>query len=301
MTTESFRATMTARRFQRRLGLLFLLAAPLLAQQGPRIFIVTDMEGVDGVNNAEEQLLPGQRRYEETRRLLTAEVNAAAEGAFLAGASRVVILDGHDGSRSLSVDEIHPRAELIQGHPTPPTYYLAERAFDGLMFVGQHAMAGAKNAVLAHSQNFGVERITINGKPVGEIGQAAAIAGYFHIPVIMLSGDQAACDEVRDLQPKAEVVAVKHLAGTGSTWSLSHPVARERIRAAAERAVRRISEFAPWRVAEPVELKIELYPEARGVPTAVLNSRDPNRQFAPHTVIYRGRTVLEAYQSWLGK
>jgi len=98
---------------------LFCFAAAVCAAQGPKIFIVTDMEGVGGVNNADEQLLPGQRRYEESRRLLTGEVNAAVVGALEAGASQVVIWDGHDASRSLSIDEIHPRAQLIEGRDTP--------------------------------------------------------------------------------------------------------------------------------------------------------------------------------------
>ena len=109
-------------------------------------------------------------------------------------------------------------------------------------------MAGAKGGVLAHSQSFTMERISINGRAVGEIGQTAAIAGYFHIPVVMLAGDQAACDELRELQPKAETVAVKRLAGKGSTLSLSHPEAKTQIQAAAARAVKRISEFTPWNV-----------------------------------------------------
>ena len=55
------------------------------------------------------------------------------------------------------------------------------------MFIGQHAKAGAKDAVLAHSQSFNVRRITLNGMEVGELGQIAAIAGQFGIPVIMQS------------------------------------------------------------------------------------------------------------------
>ena len=73
---------------------------------------------------------------------------------------------------------------------------MADKLYDGIMFIGQHAMAGAKDGVLAHSQSFNVKRIAINGREVGEIGQVAAIAGHFGIPVIMLAGDQAACDEI---------------------------------------------------------------------------------------------------------
>src|SRR5437899_12768726 len=141
---------------------ILLLHSVCLAQ-GARILIVTDLEGAGGVNDAEEQLLPGQRRYLESRRILLGEVNAAVEGARSAGASEVVIWDGHDGSRTLSVDEIHASAKLLQGRPTPANYYLSEKLYDGVMFVGQHAMAGAKNGVLAHSQRFNVKRILING------------------------------------------------------------------------------------------------------------------------------------------
>jgi D-amino peptidase len=277
--------------------LSFLLAGRLLAADGARILIVTDMEGVGGVNNADEQLLPGQRRFEETRRLLVGELNAAVEGVLAAGAHQVVIWDGHDGSRALSVDDIHPKARLIQGRPTPATYYLSDK--HGILFIGQHAMAGARDAVLPHSQSFTVQNIFINSKPVGEIGQVAAIVGYFGIPVIMLSGDQAACDELLDLQAKAETVAVKKLVGKASTLSLSHAEAKTLIQAAARRAVKRSREFAPWKIEGSIELKFEYYPEAPGSSSTALST--DMKQLLPRTVIYRGRNVLEAFQQWLGK
>jgi D-amino peptidase len=256
--------------------------------QGPRILIVTDLEGAGGVNDADEQLLPGQRRYLESRRILTGEVNAAVEGAIAARASEVVIWDGHDGSRTLSVDEIDARAKLIQGKPTPANYYLSEKLYDGIIFIGQHAMAGAKDAVLAHSQSFSVKRITINGNEVGEIGQVAAIAGYFAIPVIMLAGDQAACSELSALQPRAVTVAVKRLAGTGSTLSLSHTEARRQIEQAARKAVSQAAEYPPWKIPGPVEMTMEYLAQ-------------PPQHPGIRTVTYRGRNVLEAYEAWLGK
>ena len=67
-----------------------LLCAVCSAQK-PTFLIVTDMEGVGGVNNADEQLLPGQRRYDESRRLLVGELNAAIKGLLEAGAGRVVV------------------------------------------------------------------------------------------------------------------------------------------------------------------------------------------------------------------
>jgi D-amino peptidase len=250
--------------------------------------IVTDLEGAGGVNDAEEQLLPGQRRYAESRRILIGEVNAAVAGAHLAGAREVVIWDGHDGSRTLSIDEIVSGAKLLQGKPTPANYYLSEKLYDGIIFVGQHAMAGTKDGVLAHSQSFSVKRIALNGRDVGEIGQVAAIAGHFSIPVIMLAGDQAACSELLGIQPKAITVAVKRLAGKASTLSLSHEEAKRQIQQAAQNAVAHADEYPPWKIPGPIEMTVEYLPQ-------------PPQQPAPRIVAYRGQNVLEAYEAWLGK
>ena len=258
------------------------LAATCYAQK-PRFLIVTDMEGVGGVNNADEQLLPGQRRYDESRALLAGEINAAIDGLVAAGAGRIAVWDGHDGSRSLNITDLNPVAELIQGKPTPANYYLSDRQYDGILFIGQHAMAGAKNGVLAHSQSFNVERISINGRSVGEIGQVAAIAGFYHMPVIMLSGDQAACDELLELQPNAETVAVKQGIGKASSLSLSHAVARKRIEEAATKAARKVSQYKPWAVEGAVELKFEFKDKSAA------------------DKIYRGKNIQEAYEAWLGK
>lgn len=266
-------------------AVLVMLAAGCLAQ-GPRILIVTDMEGVGGVVSADEQIAPGQRRFEGARRTLVGEISAAVEG--LRGASEVVVWDGHDGSRTLSVEDIAPPAKLLQGTPTPADYYLSDKLYDGIVFIGQHAKAGTKNGILAHSQSFNVRRIAINGVEVGELGQVAAIAGYFDIPVIMLAGDQAACDELLELQPAALTVPVKRMAGKASALSLSHAEARRRITIAASQALQRVREFKPWKISGPVELVFEYLPQ-------------PPLHPAARTVTYRGRTVLEAFEAWLGR
>ena len=153
--------------------------------------------------------------------------------------------------------------------------------------MGQHAKAGTPNGLLAHTQSRNVKEISINGKPVGELGQGAAIAGYFKIPVIMLTGDRAACDEMLELQPHAEVVAVKDMIGKGSVVSLAHSDAKKLIQDAARRAVSRVREFQPWSIPGPVEMKIEMLPDKTGA--------------APPPRVYRGQTVLECFEQWLGK
>lgn len=267
-----------------------LLGAALLsAAPGPKILIVTDLEGVGGVHNWEEQTAPGQRRFEESRRLLAAEVNAAITGAVEAGAAEVVVWDGHDGSRTLSVEDLDPPGRLLQGPRTPPDFYFSEDRYDGVFIVGQHSMAGTRKGLLAHTQSLSVERVTINGREVGEMGQIAAIAGHFGVPVLLLTGDQAACDEFLALQPKGEVVAVKRWAGKGAALSLPHSEARRLIRLHARRAVARIQEIPAWKIAGPVEMRFDYHPKkAEGGESKPVPSRT-----------YKGATVLEAFEQWI--
>jgi D-amino peptidase len=58
------------------------------------IYISVDMEGIGGITTV-RQTTRGTDDYEWARRLMTWETNAAAEGAFDAGASDVVVSDSH--------------------------------------------------------------------------------------------------------------------------------------------------------------------------------------------------------------
>lgn len=77
----------------RRSGLILLmlvLLSPAMAgaQRPLKVYISADMEGIDGVASR-LQSSPAGAEYQKYRRLMTLEVNAAVEGAFLAGAGDV--------------------------------------------------------------------------------------------------------------------------------------------------------------------------------------------------------------------
>lgn len=54
-----------------------------------------------------------------------------------------------------------------------------------------------------------VEDIWLNDKPVGEIGLLCAAAQEMSVPVIMLTGDNIACEEVRQWSTTVKTVSVK--------------------------------------------------------------------------------------------
>jgi D-aminopeptidase len=65
-----------------------------------KVFISFDMEGVAGIVDWSQCIPPG-KPYEEGRRLLLGEVNAAIDGALAAGATEIVCNDSHGAMNNL--------------------------------------------------------------------------------------------------------------------------------------------------------------------------------------------------------
>jgi D-amino peptidase len=268
------------------------IAAGAQASSPKKVYMITDMEGVDGIFDSELQCVPFQSpRFEESRKLLTGEINAAVDGLYEGGATEVVVWDGHDSSHTLSALDIHPRARLLAGGPVSPTLEL-DSSYSAVIFIGQHAMAGAEKGILSHSYSSqGIQNIWVNNRPVGEIGARVMLAGVFGVPVIMLSGDTAACKEIRQLVPEAECAEVKSGVSRTAGFTLSHPAACALIRGRARRAIDRLSEFKPYRIAGPVEVKVEF--TTRG--TGYFRPREGLEQLNDRTWVFRGKDIVEAW------
>jgi len=206
-----------------------------------KIFMCTDLEGVAGVVSFEEQSYPDGRYYEEAKRLLTGEVNAAIEGLLQAGVDDVLVWDGH-GAGGVCFEELHPAAKLLHGRPLAPWPALRSvvAEYDACVMIGQHAMAGTGDGNQSHTQSSQtIDYYRLNGRPIGEIAQFALFCGALGLPLIFLSGDEAACREAEDLVPAVTTVAVKRGLSRGSAISLAGPEARQRIREGSRAAVER--------------------------------------------------------------
>jgi len=216
------------------------------------VYMMTDIEGVSGLRHIEEAQT-GTAKYEAARRLLCGDVNAAIEGAFDAGADTVLVRDGHASGFNFILDLMDPRA-LYTG-PGGGWCPGLDDAFDLAFFVGAHAMAGTQNAFLEHTQSSkSWYRYTVNGREFGEQGQFGAYCANFGVPVGLVTGDQAACDEANDFFPHCETVAVKFATGRNSCICIHPDKTHEMIRAAAKKAVERAGEMTPLDVTYPAEI-----------------------------------------------
>jgi D-amino peptidase len=241
------------------LAAVMLTAALATAGQQPakklKVFISVDMEGVSGLINWDETSQGGPD-YPPFRKLMTEEANAAIAGALEAGATEIVVRDAHDSARNILPDLLRPEARLIREWNGPLSMMEGiDKTFDAVVFVGNHARAGTPDAVLKHTMSLSLYDVVLNGVRLPEAAWNAAIAGYFDIPVVFLSGDSAICKQIREIVGNVETVAVKD--GIGKAASMIHPAkAQEMIQKGVAAALRNLKAYKPYKPSSPFKLEI---------------------------------------------
>ncbi len=218
-----------------------------------RVFIMTDLEGVARVMNAPDWIYPDSRYYETGKKLLTEETNAAIDGFFAAGATEVLVLDGH-GKGAIDGLLLDERALLRRSRGYP---FGVDGGFDCIAWVGQHPKAGTVRGHICHTGWMGVIDSSINGVSVGEFGECAFCAVEYGVTPIFGSGDKAFTKEAEALFPGIVTAAVKEglreEPGDELTtdeyeywnaWAIhqSHPAACRLIREKSEEALTRFRE-----------------------------------------------------------
>jgi D-amino peptidase len=230
-----------------------------------RVVIFCDMEGVAGIS-VWEQVTGGSPLYDEGRRLYTAEVNAAVRGCKRAGASEIVVIDGHGAGgawsfKSLIPEQLESGAQYVQGHTWLRYLRPLEEGCDASLLVGAHAMAGTADGVLSHTVSGPAwYEARINGTPIGEPGMMAAMCGDFDCPCVFISGDLAACEELKALVGESVVEAqVKVGLGRYAARHLPSVDACALIEGRVYGALARRDWPAPLKLPTPVTLSVQFF------------------------------------------
>ena len=221
------------------------------------VFISVDMEGITGVVDW-GQVGGDAHEYNTARRLMAGDLNAAIEGALEAGVEEVVVSDAHGGMKNLQPEDVHEAAYLIRGSPKPGAMMEGiGEGFDAALYVGYHAMKGTRNGVLAHTiSGSAVDGVFINGRETGEFGLNAALAGCHGVPSVFIAGDAAVAAEAEAFVPGIHSAVVKWAVGRQSAKCLHPNKSKELIKRKAAEALGSIGAIRPFRVEEPVEVKL---------------------------------------------
>ena len=224
-----------------------------------KILIVTDIEGISGINDV-RQIQYGYKEFEESGRIqITEDVNAAIRGLRAAGATDIRIADCHGSggtNKNIIPENLEKGVKLFQeGAVYKRLKAAADKSIAGAVFIGFHAMADTKDGFLRHTITL-EPRIRINGKFVGETAIDVYALAEYGIPVIMATGDQALVREASAFIPGIEVVRVKTSLDCRTTKCLLLSEARRLIEAAAERALSRIDDFKPVQITKPINVDV---------------------------------------------
>jgi D-amino peptidase len=257
------------------------------------------MEGVAGIVDWSQCRPPGTP-YEEGRRLLLGEVNAAIDGAMAAGATEIICNDSHGTMNNLDPAALHGRATYVSGRHKP--MYMMQ-GLDGradvVFMVGYHGSISGESSVLSHTYNPSVvSHVELNGSRVGESGINALVALAHGVPVGLISGDRQTAAEADPFLPDAERVVVKESVTRFGASNLHPETARAAIADGARRAVERAADLRLPAIMLPATLEVHVQTadmaevaswvrgaERTGVRTVSIRGDDPLAMFGSFVAV----------------
>jgi D-amino peptidase len=277
------------------LSLLALAAAapaPTAAQARPvKVLISVDMEGITGVVTG-DQIGPTGFEYARFREFMTAEALAAVEAAKEGGATEIIVVDAHGNGENLLIERFPADVRIIRSWPRPLSMMEGiDSSFAAVIFIGYHSATTNTAGVRAHTISSATfAGVTLNGIAMPESGINAAIAGHFGVPVVMISGDDAAVGEAQQLIGAIEGAVVKRAISFHSANTLTPAAGQALIREKVRAGMARRGSLRPYVMAGPVRLDITF---KNYTPAEIVAYLPGVERRDAHTIRYTARNVLE--------
>jgi D-amino peptidase len=267
------------------------VAMPASAQRPFKVYISVDMEGIGGVVT-NEQLGPTGFEYARARQFMTDEALAAIQGAREAGATEILVSDSHGNGQNLLIDLFPADVTVIRSWPRPLMMMEGiDSTFAAAVFVGYHASTANLSGVRAHTMSSAsLTSVKLNGVEVPEGGLNAAIAGHFGVPVVAITGDDAAVAEVSKFTGPVPGAAVKRAISFHSAATMTPKAAQDLIRARVKAGVEQRASAKPYVLRGPVtlELSFKNYRAAELLAYLPIVTRVNS-----HTIRFVGKDIVE--------
>ena len=280
-------------RYKAALVLLASLIPPaaLQAQERLKVYISVDMEGVTGVVS-NEQLGPTGFEYQRFREFMTAEALAAIQGARDAGATEILLSDSHGNGQNLLIERLPADVKVVRSWPRPLMMMQGiDSSFDAAVFIGYHSGTTNAKGVRAHTiSSARLTSVELNGRSMSEAGINAAIAGHFGVPVVMISGDDAAVEEARTMIGNLEGAVVKQSLSFHSAVTMTPEAGQALIRQRVAAGVQRRASFKPFVLTAPIRLDVT-FKNYR--PPEMLAYLPIVERISAHAIRYVGRSMID--------
>jgi D-amino peptidase len=261
------------------------------------VFISFDMEGISVVSSWRE-MKKDSGSYEMIRKCATDEINAAVRGIRRSGENigEILVCDSHARGDNLLVDRLEQKVSVVKG--TPRNYYMVEgldESFDVVFFIGYHAMAGTERAGMDHTYSSSIiYNVAINGRYVGETEINAAMAGYYKVPVGLVTGDDLLIKEVRNFFGRyVETVVSKYGISRYAAKCRHFLEVQEEITKKAQKALQQRRRLKPFSFRKPLKAEFEV---ADSAIADVVVSIPGLKRLTARKLKFRARDVLEFYR-----
>ncbi len=256
-----------------------------------KVYLSVDMEGVAGVVSG-DQLNPPGFEYERFRAFMTDEAVAAVRAATDAGATEVVVSDSHGNGENLLVERFPKDVRLVRSFPRRGAMLAGlDASFAAVVFVGYHASTTNSTGVRAHTiSSAHFTRVALNGVAVTEAEFNAAYAGDLGVPVVFVSGDDAAIKEIKGRLGSLDSVVTKTSLGFHAAETLTPAASCDAIYQGVRSAIGHRGQRKPLRIAHPitVELSFKNYRAAE-----VLSYLRAIQRADAHSVRFVGQDMQE--------
>ena len=214
------------------------------------------------------------------------------QGARDAGATEILVSDSHGNGQNLLLEKLPTNVLLVRSWPRPLMMMQGiDATFAGAIFIGYHTATTNPEGVRAHTiSSARLADVRLRGVSVSEAGLNAAIAGHFNVPVIMVSGDDAVVKETQALLGDVEGAIVKWSSGFHSAKTLMPEASYLLIREKVKKAVGRIKDFKPYKLAAPIQLDVR-FKNYR--PSELLSYLSIVERTDAHSIRFMGKDMLE--------
>ena len=229
-----------------------------------KIFIETDLEGVSGVYRFSQTRDKGSAENIKACEYFMGDLAAVVRGLRDGGATEILVIDGH-GNQAMIPDLMVAGAKYVTGLPRPENNrWSLDKSYAGIVLFGFHSMNGTPDGVLCHTQSSESEnKYWYNGVESGELAQSASVAGYYGVPPILVTGDEAACREARKFFGEG-VVTVATKQGLARESAVLYPFeeVRKALYEGAKKSIAAIPKCKPYVMTTPIKVKEEYLEKA---------------------------------------
>jgi D-amino peptidase len=257
-----------------------------------KVHISVDMEGVAGAVTG-SQLGPSGFEYGRFREFMTREALAAVTAAKEMGATEIVVADSHGNGENLLIEQFPSDVRIVRSWPRPLGMQGGlDDTFDAAILIGYHASTHNTQGVRAHTfSSATLTRVALNGVEMTEGSWGAAIAGHYGVPVVMISGDDAAIAEVRKVVGDIEGAETKRSLGFHSAITITPEASYALIAEKVKAGLARRAELVPYQVPGPVTVDVSF---KHYQPAELLAYLPMFERTDAHSVRFRARDMVEA-------